>query len=347
MTKRWPTLMLAALIAGGTLACDESATGPGAGEGSTDLDVAADMELQVVGDSDLAVLLVDGMALHTNQQADGAPFGAGRECFREARRLLRDGDTEAARAQARECRRMMVQIALETHGEQAIDELFARVETLVERISEADDEFARLGELGDRLQALLDEAYALRDAGDLVGAGERLVLALQMADRMRHRHRDFVRDPQVHVRLAIARGAESLRLADRLIDVPTPTQEVVLFRATEHQRRAEFALDQGWYRRAIVQARHAEQLSLYAVLNGERPTGEEALRLLALAEEMILAAEQAIGPDPTDAQRALLNRAIRLKEKGAQAIDAWQWRGVSLLWHSAVTSAVLIPDDGV
>jgi hypothetical protein len=322
--------MLAALIAGGTLACDESATGPGAGEGSTDLDVAADMELQVVGDSDLAVLLVDGMALHTNQQADGALFGAGRECFRE-----------------RECRRMMVQIALETHGEQAIDELFARVETLVERISEADDEFARLGELGDRLQALLDEAYALRDAGDLVGAGERLVLALQMADRMRHRHRDFVRDPQVHVRLAIARGAESLRLADRLIDVPTPTQEVVLFRATEHQRRAEFALDQGWYRRAIVQARHAEQLSLYAVLNGERPTGEEALRLLALAEEMILAAEQAIGPDPTDAQRALLNRAIRLKEKGAQAIDAWQWRGVSLLWHSAVTSAVLIPDDGV
>ncbi|MCK5446825.1 MAG: hypothetical protein KAJ43_01725, partial [Gemmatimonadetes bacterium] len=85
--------------------------------------------------------------------------------------------------------------------------------------------------------------------------------------------------------------------------------------------------------------------ALFAVLNGERPTVEDAQRLLSLAEDMIVIAEEAIGENPTEVQQRLLNHAIRLKERGAEAINTWHWRGVGLLWRSAVTSAVLIPNE--
>ena len=52
----------------------------------------------------------------------------------------------------------------------------------------------------------------------------------------------------------------------------------------------------------------------------------------------------AIGDDPTELQQRLLAHAIRLKERGAEAINTWHWRGVGLLWRSSVTSALLIPN---
>lgn len=343
MTRRETMRMLAAVLAAGALACDGT-TGPEGGGAMTDLPLTHDMEMQVVGDSDVSDLLVEGLALHAGRNPDDAQFRAGTDCFREARQLLRAGEAEAARERARDCRTMMVQVAIESHGERAVDEMFARVEVLVERIEEADDEFARLADVGVRIRGLLDEARARRANGDLVGAGERLMLALQLADRMRHRHPTFVADPRVHVRIAIARSGEALRLAEDLIEAPSQLQERVLFRASEHHRRALFALDQGWHRRALIQARHAEQLALYAVLDGAPPTVEEAQALLLLANEMIAAAEAAVGPEPTEAEQALLRRAVRLRDRGAQAIDAWRWRGVSLLWHSAVTAGILVPD---
>jgi HEPN domain-containing protein len=344
MKTRLRILMLAALVAGGAVGCDESSTEPLSGDPLTELGVNADMELQVVGDADLAEVLIDDMSLSMATPMDGPPFGSGRECFRDARQLLRDGDEDAARTQARECRMNLVRAMLERHGEAALDELFGRVESLVERIGEASDEFARLADLEAKLQELLGEAYALRDGGDLAGAGERLVLALQIADRMRHRHPDFDRDPAAVARLAMARSGEAIRLAERLILEPTLKQEVLLFRAAELRRRAQFSFEHGWYRRAVAQAHRAEQLSLVAVLNGERPTVEDAERLLALADEMIASAQAAIGDAPTEAQQRILEHAIRLRNRGAEAINMWQWRGVGLLWRSAVTAAVLIPD---
>jgi len=343
MTKRLLMLMLAALVTGGAVACDDSPTGPGHTSG--DLGVNADMELQVVGDADLAEVVIDDISLSMEMSADAPPFGQSRECFREARQLLRNGDEDAARSQARECRMLLVRAMFERHGESAIDELFGRVESLVERIGEASDEFARLDDLEARLQGLLGEAYALRDGDDLVGAGERLVLALQIADRMRHRHRDFDLDPEAVARFAIARGGEAIRLARELIPDPTLQQEILLFRAGEMQHRARFSFDHGWYRRTVAQAHRAEELALFAVLNGERPTVEDAQRLLSLAEDMIVIAEEAIGENPTEVQQRMLNHAIRIKERGAEAINTWHWRGVGLLWRSAVTSAVLIPNE--
>ena len=343
MTKRLRMLVLAALVTGGAVACDDSPTGPG--DTSGDLGVNADMELQVVGDADLAEVVIDDISLSMEMSSDAPPFGQGRECFREARQLLRNGDEDAARTQARECRMLLVRAMFEHRGKSGIDELFGRVESLVERIGEASDEFARLEHLEAKLQGLLGEAYALRDGGDFVGAGERLVLALQIADRMRHRHRDFDLDPEAVARFAIARGGEAIRLAGELTPDPTLQQEILLFRAGEMQHRATFSFEHGWYRRTVAQAHRAEELALFAVLNGERPTVEDAQRLLSLAEDMIVIAEEAIGENPTEVQQRLLNHAIRLKERGAEAINTWHWRGVGLLWRSAVTSAVLIPNE--
>ena len=343
MKKRLLILMLAALVATGTTGCDDSSTAPDAGDSSTELGVNADMELQVVGDADLVEVLIDDMSLSMATPTDGPPFGDGRECFREARQLLRDGHEDAARTQARECRMNLVRAMFERHGEGVIAEMFARVENLVERVGEASDEFARLAELEVKLQGLLAEAYSLRDGGDRVGAGERLVLALQIADRMRHRHPDFDRNPEAVVRLAMARSGEAIRLAERLIPEPSLKQEGLLFRAVELRRRAQFSFEHSWYRRALAQAHRAEQLSLLAVLNGERPTVEDAERLLALADEAIANAQAAIGDAPTEVQQRILEHAIRLRNRGAEAINAWQWRGVGLLWRSAVTASVLIP----
>lgn len=343
MTKRLLILMLAALVAIGTVGCDDSPTGPGAGDSSTELGVNADMELQVVGDADLAEVLIDDMSLSMTTPTAGPPFGAGRECFGEARQLLRDGDEDAARTRARECRTNLVRAMFERRGEGVIDEMFARVENLVERVGEASDEFARLAELEVRLQGLLAEAYVFRGGGDLVGAGERLVLALQIADRMRHRHPDFDRNPEAVARLAMARSGEAIRLAERLIPEPSLQQEGLLFRAVEFRRRAQFSFEHSWHRRAVAQAHRAEQLSLLAVLNGERPTVEDAERLLGLADEVIAGAQAVIGDAPTEAQRRILEHAIRLRNRGAEAINTWQWRGVGLLWRSAITAAVLVP----
>ena len=343
MKKRLRNLVLAALVACGAVACDESPTDPGSGDSRTELGVNADMELQVVGDADLAEVVIDDMSLSMGMGTDGPPFGAGRECFTEARQLLRNGDENAARTRARECRMNLVRAMVERHGEGVIDEMFSRVESLIERVGEASDEFARLADLQVKLQGLLDEAHALRDGGDVAGAGERLVLALQIADRMRHRHPDFDRDPGAVARLAMARSGEAIRLAERLIPDPTLKQEGLLFRAMELRRRAQFAFEHGWYRRAVAQAHRVEQLSLVAVLNGERPTVEGAQRLLGLADEMIAGAQTAIGDSPTEAQQRILQHAIRLRDRGAEAINVWQWRGTGLLWRAAITAAVLIP----
>ena len=343
MMKRLRMLVLAALIAGGMTACDDGPAEPG-GDLTTELGVNADMELQVVGDEELAEVMIEDAAFSMDSPPDAARFGAGRECFRDARRLLRDGDPDGARAKARECRAELVAGIIEERGEEVVDEWFARIEAILARIDESGDEFERLADLEAKLQELLDEATALRDSGDLVGAGERLVLGLQIANRMRHRHHDFVRDPQNHARLAVARGHEAIGLATRLIPEPTVRQETILFRASEHLRRAVFAMEQGWYRRAVANARHAEELALFAVLEGEKPTVEDAMYLLEIAEGSLAAAWEAIQPDPTDAQLALYRHAERLKERGEQAINTWHWRGVGLLWHSAVTSGLLIPD---
>ena len=92
MTRRETRRMLAAVLAAGALACDGT-TGPEGGGAMTDLPVTHDMELQVVGDSDVSDLLVEGLALHAGRNPDDAQFRAGTDCFREARRLLRAGET--------------------------------------------------------------------------------------------------------------------------------------------------------------------------------------------------------------------------------------------------------------
>jgi len=69
---------------------------------------------------------------------------------------------------------------------------------------------------------------------------------------------------------------------------------------------------------------------------------EQAAALLQLAETLIAEATVAIGDDSTPVQAAILRRAIHLKDLGARGVNNLHWRGVGLLWHSAVTAATLL-----
>jgi hypothetical protein len=344
-------VLLTTLVVAGLAACSDNPTGLDSGspvgDAPVDLSVNSDMELQVSGDDVLAEVVVEDMLLSMDSPPDGAgtPFAEARTCFRDARTLLRVGDEEGAKAQAEECRRMLLEVLIAERGEEAIDELRDRVVLLLERLEEADDEFERLADLKDKIQGLLDEADSFLADGDLVSAGERLVLALQCADRMRHRHREFIHNPETFARFAMARGVEAVKLAYGVIEEPTLKQERVLFHAEELLRRAQFAFEHGANRRAVVLARRAEGRALFAVLECERPTVEDAMMLLDLADRMIAAAEEAIGENPTPHQQALLHRAIRLRDAGAQAINTWHWRGVGLLWRAAVLAGILVPDS--
>lgn len=349
MVQRTRHLLLAALATAVLGGCGDGPSAPDyTGTRSfTDLPVNADMELQVAGDEVLAEVIVEDMVLSMALSADGAGtmFAGARACFLAARELLRAGDEEGARAKAVECRRTVVEALVGEQGEEAVDELFGRVERLLERLDSADDEFERAQDLEERVETLLKEANELRARGETIQAGERLLLALQLADRMRHRHREFVRDPEGFARLSLARGAEAIRLARDLIEEPTPLQERAVFHAEELLRRAGFALAQGHQRRAVVLARRSEGRALFAVLDGEPPTVEDALGLLAVADRMVAAAEEAIGADPTPLQQLLLQRSFRLRNAGAEAVNAWKWRGVALLWHAAVTAGILVEQE--
>jgi hypothetical protein len=197
------------------------------------------------------------------------------------------------------------------------------------------------------LETCADEAQALADSDDLIGAGAQLIYCLQLADRARLRFRHMVHDQANHVRVAVARGHEAVGLATRMLgDSPTQTQSDLLLAAEALQRTAEAALSQGSPRRAAALAHRAEWTALAAVVDIDGVSPEEARAILDADEALIAQAEAAIGPDPTPAQTALLNIAIRLHDAGVHKLSSSDRgrRGVGLLWHSAVTAAILIGD---
>jgi hypothetical protein len=338
--------LLLVFLLGGLAGCNTDPVSPEDGDPiQEELTLSADLEVQVASDADVADVAIEDAALSVGSppSATDGPFAAAREKFGEAREAMAAGDTVRARELARDARILMVQAMIDARGEEAVEHLFSRVERLLERMGEASDEFDQLQRLTDRIGALYDEAVQYRDGGDMTAAGERLLLALQMTDRMRHRHRDFRLDPQQHARLALARAGHAIQLANRILgDDMSPRQAEVLERAVGMFEPAQVAFDEGRYRRSVILSRRVEGLCLFAVLEGEPPTVEEAGQLLQLAETLIAEAHAAIGDAPTPAQEMILQRAVHLKNMGARAINTWHWRGVALLWHSAVTAAILL-----
>jgi len=345
--------LIAFLMAAGLAACGDAPTAPGlaggtgvtGGSGSASVSLASGLEVQVAGDSVAAEVAVEDAALSMGLPplTSGSPFAEVREKFRAAREAFAAGDTALAKELAMEGRTLLAQALIDTRGEEVIAHLFGRVEKMVERLDEADDEFDAVVELKTALEELLGEARDFESQGDLVAAGERLLLALQMTDRARHRHRDFRRNPLMAARLAVARALAGVDLATRILgDTATQEQVRILTHAAELAGRAEAALAVGAFRRAVVLGGRAEAMSLFAVLGGDRPTAEEARLVLGIADTLIQEARAAIGPGASGQQKALLRRAIYLRDRGLRKLQNGQWRGVGLVWRAAVTASLLL-----
>ena len=263
-TQYWKSAAVAVLLAGFT-ACADNPVDPGT-EGSADIAITADLDLQASVDDVVTDIMVEDAALSFFEQPSDGPWAQARDLFRQAREAWRNGDTELAAELAMEGRLIISQAIIDRGGEEALDRLFDRVESLLARLDGASDEYERLADVAERIGALLTEATVLRDDGDLVGAGERLILALGIADRMRHRHRDARDNAEQHAEAAVAAAAfiyESV--VTEVGDEPGPRVVHALEHSQELLRRANIALEQDAYRRAIVLSRRSIGWSLWAL----------------------------------------------------------------------------------
>lgn len=261
----WKGAALAVLVSG-LAACGDDTTGPGTESGTDEIAITADLELQVAVDDVVAEVIVEDAALSFNENPASGPWAEARELFRQARQAWQNGDTELAAKLAMQGRLVISQAIFDRQGEDGIDALFDRVADVMTRLAGASDEFERLADLADRMGELFDEATVLRDDGNFVGAGERLILALGMADRMRHRHQDARRNPQAHAEAAVAAATIIFNRVSEEIGLE-PGERVAHARdhASELLRRADVALGNQAYRRAIILSRRSVDWSFRAL----------------------------------------------------------------------------------
>jgi hypothetical protein len=261
--KVWRGVAVAVLL-GGFTACADNPADPG--EGSADIAITEDLDLQASVDDVVTEVMVEDAAVSFSESPSAGPWAQARELFRQAREAWRNGDTELAAELAMEGRLIISQAIIDRGGEEARDALFERVGSLVERLAGASDEYERLADLAERLEELLGEATVLRDDGDLVGAGERLILALGIADRMRHRHPDARDHAEAHAEAAVEAATFIYEaVVAEVGDAPGPRVAHALGHSRELLRRANAALDNGAYRRAIVLSRRSIGWSLWAL----------------------------------------------------------------------------------
>jgi len=259
---------LLVMLTGAALACADDPVGPDGGSDSANSEVstAADFELQVATDETVAEMSVEDAALWVGEDPTLGPWAEARELFRRARAAWRAGDTERAEELAHEGRLVLAEALIQRRGAEGLDALESHVEVIIERLDEAAEDYARAAALRERLSALLDEADALRASGELTGAAERLILALGIADRMRHRFEDASLDLEALATRAVAAAEQVLARVDEAIGPDAgPRVRHALAHARELTRRANSALEREAWRRAIVLSRRSIGWSLHAL----------------------------------------------------------------------------------
>ena len=256
---------LVGLIAG-LIAASCTADPAGPGEGGAELPLMAEFALQVAADEAVSEVTIEDAALWVFEDGTTGPWAEARELFHRARQAWRAGDPDRAAQLARAARLVLAEALIERGGEEGLDALESHVEIIVERLDEAADEYARSGALRDHLLELLAESRELRGAGELTAAAERLILALGIADHMRHRFEDAVRDAEAYATRAVAAAERVYGRVDEAIGPDAgPRIEHALAHARELTRRANAALDRGAWRRAIVLSRRSIGWSLHAL----------------------------------------------------------------------------------
>jgi HEPN domain-containing protein len=267
---------------------------------------------------------------------------------------LRGGDHRRALEEARDARRLLARAIVATSGADGVIALIERIEELALITAEDDDVFDNPEVLRARLEALAAEARELLANGDLVGAAERALLGEQLARHhrgRRHHPGDVLPD---RARLAVDLARTAVGLAERLVAADSiPVRELGVTDVRDHQNRwlahatrmlakAEQALANGHFARAVHFAEHAHWSSLKAVILPGGITEEELRAMVALAHRLYDEAEIALSDTPTELEQRLLARAGRLIELGEQMLADGHKRGVAPVWRGAVISRWLM-----
>ncbi len=356
MRKRNLNLLLALLLAGGLAACGEDSSSilePDTPQ-QTELDLMVDSDVTeaTIVDAQAALAAVLGAPAPSADVYQGTLFGdpdptkieearalleQARQKFQEARRAWIGGDTERAAELALEGRLLVAEAYILVFGEEAYDRLAERVDHVISWLEQQVDDQA--SELLARIRELRDEAEALRGT-DLKASLERLILALQIANRERaiHRQQELIQ----HARLSLFMAMNSVGLAVEVVGAdPTEGQIHALRHAQHLTRDAEQACSAGRYRLCLYLAREAVNVSLVAVVLefGGRDT-ELVQAMIDLSNRAIAAAEDALAntDPPNEFAVRLLEHAKQLQARVLEIVDVHPRVAVHVLWHVSVTA---------
>lgn len=331
-----------------------------------DLTPEEQIELSVLEDQGAWEIAVDVASVSADAAEPREPGSAAaarvhnaqaRTAFEDARRAWLNGDHRRALDAGRVARRLVARALIATGGVPAVEDLLERLEDVLLTIDDevVDDPDALRAEL----ETIIAEAEALLEAGDSVGAAALGILGEQRLRLRRGRHlRDF-RVSEERARLEVGLAASAVALAERLLaedavsddDVLTDTDPATdvannrnrwLAHANRWLDRAETALSNGFYARAVHAAHHAQWSALKAVVLPGGITAAEVLALLELSEDLYAEADASLGDDATELQLRVLARAGELLEIGKARLDAGRLRGIAALWRSAMMSHWLI-----
>ncbi len=353
MKKRSLNLWLALLLAGGLAACGEDSLLEPDTPQQTELDLMVDSDVTeaTVVDAQAALAAVLGAPAPSADVFQGTLFGdpdptkieearalleQARQKFLEARQAWIGGDTEKAAELALEGRLLVAEAYILVFGEEAYDRLLERVDHVISWLEQQADD--QVSELLARISELRDEAVALRGT-DLKASLERLILALQIANRERaiHRQQELIQ----HARLSLFMAMNSIGLAVEVVGDDPTEQQIHALRHTQHlTQEAMQACNAGRYRLCLYLAREAVNVSLVAVVL--EFAGQDAglvQAMIELSNRAIAAAEEALSStDPNEFAVRLLEHAKQLQQRVLEIVDIHPRVAVHVLWHVSVTA---------
>lgn len=361
MNKRTLRMLLAVALVGGLAACDEESSilDPGTDPEGIELDLQVDEDLVdlIVTDAEAAFAGLVGPApaigVETDQVAlfaepDPATLEQARQLLQEARQLFaearqawRHGDSQTAADKAFQARMKVAEAWVLVLGEEAFERHRQRVEQVISWLEQRVDEEA--SQLLNRIRELRDEADAIRaqdpnSEEHLIRATERLVLALQIANREQaHMRRQEMAQ---HARLQVFMAHSALGLAGDIAGDDATERQIRVWRHAQHlTMHAGQALEAGRFRLAFALAREAESVSLAVVMLEPGVEQARVQAMVELAERAISAAEDALaGVDGRSFAARLLEHAKALQAKGNEIAFSHPRVAVHVLWHASVTA---------
>jgi hypothetical protein len=361
MKRRSIGFLMVLALAGGLAACGDEASilDPGTDPQGIEFDLQVDEDLTdlaltdadaalsgLIGPAPTAGIDFDQPALFA--QPDPAAVDAARQKLQEARELFaqarqawRHGDTETAAELALQARLRVAEAWVTVFGEEAFERHRQRVEQVISWLEQRVDEessqlLARIRELRDEADAIVAEDPTSED--HLIRATERLVLALQIANR----EQTYMRRTEMaqHARLQVFMAQSALGLAQDIAGDDATERQIYVWRHAQHLTvHAGEALDAGRFRLAFALAREAENVALVVVMLEPGLEQARVQALVELAERAIAAAEEALaGADPQTFRARLLENAKALQTKGNGLAFSRPRVAAHILWHASVTA---------